>query len=215
MTVPKIYLLNRTTSAGNTLIGIFIGLLLGFVIAAAIAIYMSKAPFPFTQKERERSQRQDRVGKAESPAVSANSATKAAEKSAEAAKARLDPITMNAGKDGTVPAVAEPSKSGVPKLETATAEPVKADSKQEPAKALETFVLQAGSFQNPADADNQKAKLALIGLEANIEPVDLPDRGTWYRVRLGPYGSLAEVNHVRAQLASGGIDASLMRGKRN
>ena len=80
-----------------------------------------------------------------------------------------------------------------------------------PSPSRETFLLQAGAFQNPAEADNVKAKLALLGLESNIETVDLPDKGTWYRVRLGPYRSLTEVNHIRAQLAQSGIDVSLVR----
>ena len=76
-----------------------------------------------------------------------------------------------------------------------------------------SYMIQAGSFQNASDADNMKAKLALIGLMANVEPTAIPDKGTWYRVRLGPYASLGEINHIRSQLASNGVDATLIKLK--
>jgi cell division protein FtsN len=47
------------------------------------------------------------------------------------------------------------------------------------------FILQAGSFQNPDDAEKLKASLALLGLEANINKVSINNRN-WHRVRIGP-----------------------------
>ena len=58
----------------------------------------------------------------------------------------------------------------------------------------DVYFIQAGSFQNPADADNQKARLAILGFESSVEPANLPDKGTWYRVRLGPYKKVEEIN---------------------
>jgi cell division protein FtsN len=58
------------------------------------------------------------------------------------------------------------------------------------AAAKDLYFVQAGAFQNPADADNLKARLALAGLVASVEPANLPDKGIWYRVRLGPYTQL-------------------------
>ena len=82
-----------------------------------------------------------------------------------------------------------------------------------PEPLADTYFLQAGSFQNPADADNQKAKIAILGLESNVEPSVLPDKGTWYRVRLGPYRRLDEINKTRATLAQNGIEANLVKVK--
>ena len=56
-----------------------------------------------------------------------------------------------------------------------------------PGAPAEHYLLQVGAFQNPADADNLKARLALLGVEAGVEPVNLAEKGTWYRVRVGPY----------------------------
>jgi len=75
------------------------------------------------------------------------------------------------------------------------------------------YLLQAGSFQNPAEADNLKARLALIGVEAGVEPIEIPEKGTWYRVRVGPYTKVEEINRMRQTLAQNGIDATLVRIK--
>jgi cell division protein FtsN len=113
---------------------------------------------------------------------------------------------------GAEAAKAEGGKADAGKTNIAKADGAKADgAKADSTASRNSFVLQAGAFQNPAEADNVKAKLALLGLESNIETVDLPDRGTWYRVRMGPYKSLNEVNHIRSQLAQSGIDVSLVR----
>src|SRR5688572_5266154 len=82
-----------------------------------------------------------------------------------------------------------------------------------PAEARGVYFIQAGSFQNPADADNQKAKIALLGFESAVEPTTLPDKGTWYRVRLGPYTTLDDLNRVRKVLSQNGIDANLVKVK--
>jgi cell division protein FtsN len=86
-----------------------------------------------------------------------------------------------------------------------------ARSQQEVSK--DVYFIQAGSFQNPADADNQKARLAILGFESSVEPANLPDKGTWYRVRLGPYRKVDEINRVRQALAQSGIEASLVKIK--
>ena len=77
----------------------------------------------------------------------------------------------------------------------------------------DVYFIQAGSFQNPSDADNQKARLAILGFESSVEPAHLPDKGTWYRVRMGPYAKLEEINKVRQALAQSGIDANLIKVK--
>ena len=81
------------------------------------------------------------------------------------------------------------------------------------AASQDVYFIQAGAFQNPADADNQKARLAILGFESNVEPTTLPDKGTFYRVRLGPYTKIDELNKVRQALAQNGIDANLVKLK--
>ena len=85
------------------------------------------------------------------------------------------------------------------------------DSKNTASKSRESFYLQAGAFQNAPDADNLKARLALIGMQASIQTTTLPDRGVWHRVRIGPYGNVEELNRTRDTLKKNGIDTTLIK----
>ncbi|MGA7178039.1 MAG: SPOR domain-containing protein [Thiobacillaceae bacterium] len=67
--------------------------------------------------------------------------------------------------------------------------------------------LQAGAFQHSEEADNMKAKLALLGVEANIESADIPDKGTLYRVRVGPMKNPEELEATRKRLMDNSIPA--------
>jgi len=172
---------------GGTLLGIFIGLVLGLAVATVAAIYVTNAPVPFLHKGQ--------APRATPP--------HADQKLAEAAKA----------------GAAEKPKFDFYKILPGQEEPVterelrSAAAKQAPGAPRDVYFVQAGAFQNPADADNLKARLALIGLQASVEPANLPDKGTWYRVRLGPYTQLDEINRVRQTLAQNAIDASLVKIK--
>jgi len=73
------------------------------------------------------------------------------------------------------------------------------------------YLLQAGSFRNPDDAESLKASLALLGIEARIQVVELPGGETWHRVRIGPFADLQRVNAVRERMAGQQIDAILLR----
>jgi len=73
-----------------------------------------------------------------------------------------------------------------------------------------SYVLQAGSFHNYADADRRKATLALQGIESRIQRVTI-DQDTWHRVRIGPYSDLSQVNRLRQQLRDGQIEVLVIR----
>jgi len=77
-----------------------------------------------------------------------------------------------------------------------------------PAKAAvdsALYLVQAGSFQNADDAEKLKAKLALVGMEASVQKADIPGKGVFHRVRLGPYKGVAEANATIANLKQNGI----------
>lgn len=73
------------------------------------------------------------------------------------------------------------------------------------------YLLQAGSFRRTEDAESLRARLGLLGIEANIQRVELPGGETWHRVRIGPYAALGQVNEVRARMASQNIESILLR----
>lgn len=75
------------------------------------------------------------------------------------------------------------------------------------------YVIQAGSFRNPEQADRLKAQLALQGIEASIQTVKINDNDTWHRVRVGPINDLATVNRTRKRLQDSGIATIVVREK--
>jgi len=73
------------------------------------------------------------------------------------------------------------------------------------------YYLQAGAFQNAADADNLKAQLAMLGVEAVIQTGEVADKGVFHRVRVGPFRALDEVNRTRSLLTQNDIPATLVK----
>lgn len=79
------------------------------------------------------------------------------------------------------------------------------------AAASPLFYLQAGAFQRPQDADNLKAQLALLGVEAVIQTSDLGDKGIFHRVRVGPIQTMDEIENTRKLLTQNNIPATLVK----
>ncbi|MBI2312860.1 MAG: SPOR domain-containing protein [Betaproteobacteria bacterium] len=172
--------------AGTLLLGIFIGLILGLVIALGVAWYVNRMPNPFVPAGKPADNGGARL-EPQKPAAQSE------DRQAKADKPRFDFYKILPGKE-----------------EPATEQEVK-QAAQKPSAAKETFFLQAGAFQSASDADNLKAKLALIGMEASIQTAAIPDRGVWHRVRLGPYSRMDELDRARNVLKQNGIDATLIK----
>ena len=68
------------------------------------------------------------------------------------------------------------------------------------------YLLQAGSFERAADADDLKARIALSGEAAHVETAEVNGK-TMHRVRLGPYADIKAANAAKANLAGQGINA--------
>ncbi len=177
--------------SGGLLLGLLLGFLLGLGTAAGIAMYFLKVPGPFNKPKPAETPGVAAPGRSGVPGFPATATTAKPEET----RPRFDFYRILPGQEEPVTdqQVKQAAKSG--------------------AAAKDLYFLQAGSFQNPADADNLKAKLALGGLEAAVEPTDVPDKGVWYRVRLGPFSSVEEINRVRAALAENKVEASLVRIK--
>jgi cell division protein FtsN len=200
----------RKKAGGGTLVGMFIGLVLGVAAAAGVVWYMNKSPLPFASKGQAPSRPE---------AVAANG--KPAEPLALPGKPG-DPVPEKRfqfydilpGKTDAVPD--KPGKQVAakeePKKDEAKKEEKKDDKKEEAKESKTPLFLQAGSFSTAQDADNQKAKLAFMGVEAVIQQVMIQDK-TLYRVRVGPYTKIDELNKVRAELAKAGVDAQLAKNK--
>lgn len=94
-----------------------------------------------------------------------------------------------------------------------SAEKTAAESKSPPVATQEIYFLQAGSFSNAEDADKLKARLAMLGMEASVQIAIIPGKGTYHRVRLGPYKGAEEMNKSRAALKQNGVEATPMRAQ--
>ena len=73
------------------------------------------------------------------------------------------------------------------------------------------YYLQAGAFQDADDADNVKAELALLGIEAKIQTCVVADKGVLHRVRIGPFTAMDAVNSTRSVLVQNNIEADLVK----
>lgn len=202
-------------SGGGTLMGIFIGLIFGALIAAGAAWYFTRAN-PFQSV----------------PSASPRPSTAAQPPAALPGKPGDRPVVkqdfefykilpQGDGTQSTAPRPASvekaPEKTAEkPQVEKQAADKQVADKapvavKEAPPKPVERLYLQIGSFENPAEADNLKARLALAGIEASGQRVQLADGRTVHRVRIGPFSSPEEMNPARARLAESGFNATVSR----
>ena len=203
----------KKKSGGGTLVGMFIGLVLGVVAAAGVVLYLNKSPLPFNKQVLENNGAQSNKAQPAQPmALPGKPGDPIPEK-------RFQFYDILPGKADAVPektakpeAQKEELKKEEPKKEETKKEEAKKDEakKEEPKESKTPLFLQAGSFSTAQDADNQKAKLAFMGVEAVIQQVMIQDK-TLFRVRVGPYSKIDELNKVRAELAKAGIEAQLSR----
>ncbi len=183
---------------GGTLIGLFIGLVFGVVIAAVVVWYMNKTPIPFQNKEQRPHTENANAAKTPSAPPAQVEALPGKPGDASAEKPRFEFYKILPG-----------AEEAQPRTPPATAPTPQAEAP----KKIDTLFLQAGAFQNAAEADNLKARLALMGIEASVEKVASPEKGTLHRVRIGPYATPEEMTRVRTQLAQNGIEAGVVRNK--
>ena len=177
----------RSGGGGGFLPGLFIGFLLGLGLASGIAVYFFKTPLPFVDRTKSASDKGTVPGK---------EALKDAKDSKDG-KPRFDFYRILPGQEEPV-------------TEKQVRDATKAAAKGNEV-ARDNYFLQAGSFQNPADADNLKAKLALTGLEAGVQEVNVPDKGVMHRVRVGPFRDPDEMNKARTLLSQNGVQGSVIK----
>ena len=210
---------------GNVIVGIIIGVVLGLAAALAVAVYVTKVPIPFLNKGPSRSAEQDAAesrknqnwdpnaplyGKNPAKALPAAPGVTAAPPGARASDAA--PVTREAAKD---------SKDKQPDAPAVTGRPAPADPLGDLAAARSSaggndpflYFVQAGAFRTPDDAEAQRAKLSLMGIEAKVTEREQSGRQV-YRVRVGPFNSKDEADRQKEKLDAGGFDTALVRVQR-
>ena len=195
---------------GGTVLGFIIGVIVGLGAALAVAVYMTKVPIPFVNKGQSRSADQD---------------------AAETKKNKdWDPNAMLYGKNPVKPAplpdltasAPAPAASSPPAAAKAELKPaVTADPLGDLAKAragaagaeLFTYFVQVGAFRTAEDAENQRAKLLLSGVETKVTEREQAGRAV-FRVRMGPFDKKEEADKAKSKLEATGLETALVRVQR-
>jgi len=225
------------SSAGSTLYGVLAGLLLGLAIAAIVAFYVTRAPMPFVDK----ASRQHEPGKMPDlsqvnpnqglaggtvtvpPVPGPSDAEDAASKKSDDLGALIASLPSDDKQPAAMPAPAAtpaPAPAPAPAAKPAASVPApivslppaaapKAASTPAPV-AGEAYFLQAGAYKQSADAESARARILLLGLKAVVQRAEV-NGAQWYRVRVGPYARLDDMNRARVKLADNKIQSTIVR----
>jgi cell division protein FtsN len=199
------------------LLGMIIGLLLGVVISLAVALWLNRLSNPFVEKGKPPEPVAKFAGPQPAPppdaARAAEQAAKgklpAPEKPKAAERPRFEFYQILPGEKEVTEKDAKPAPTAPRPPSLAGVKPGSAASPKP--HTGEIYWLQAGAFTEEREADNLKARIALTGLEASVRSVSIADKGTLYRVRLGPYQSLDDANRIKAALSQNGVGAAIIR----
>ena len=204
------------TQRGGTALGFILGLVLGLGVALGVAIYVTKVPTPFSNKNQPRTNAQDVQETEKNKDWNPNSVLQP-----KAPAETPAPPDANKAAAADAPAAADPAKP-MPRP-AVTADPLGELAKTKsglstaatPADTSDPFdyLVQAGAYRTSADADAQKAKLAMLGLDAKVSERDQAGRVV-YRVRMGPFSDKNTAERIRLQLEANGIENSLVRVQR-
>jgi len=215
---------------GNTLIGIIIGIVLGLGAALAVAVYVTHVPVPFVNKGPSRSPEQDAAESKKNQNWDPNAPLYG--KNPAKALPPTPGIPASGPGAATPPATAKAPESVVPngpkdagkdkQLEApaVTGRPAPADPLGDLATAKANggtdpflYFVQAGAFRTQEDAEAQRAKLSLMGIEAKVSDREQAGRQV-YRVRVGPFNNKDEADRQKEKLDAGGFDTALVRVQR-
>ena len=197
---------------GGFLVGLVVGLLIGLAAALAVALYVTKVPVPFVNKVPQRTADQDAAEAERNKNWDPNAGLSANKPPARpAAPAGTGTPPGAAPAPAAAPASAPGTSAAAPRVTApasaaATAAPPKA-------AAAMTYFAQAGAFTRQDDAEAQRAKLALLGLDAKISEREQAGR-TVYRVRVGPFEARGPAEAPIETLQAAGVDSTLVRVER-
>ena len=217
-----------TQQRGSTLVGFIIGLVVGLAIALGVAVYITKVPVPFMNKGMNRSAEQDAAEEKKNKAWDPNAplygkgANKAGDKGDGKNEVPATDVKPAAKSDAATKVDAKSADpigdlAKVKSAESKSADAKPAESKPAEAKSAPAdpfmYFVQAGAYRTPEEADAQRAKLGMIGLDAKISERDQGGR-TVYRVRVGPLDVKTDAEKVREKLEAAHIDSALVRVQR-
>jgi cell division protein FtsN len=211
---------------GGFLIGLVIGLLIGLALALGVALYVTKAPNPFVNKVQPRPPGQDAADIERNRSWDPNSSLAGKNPAPVAASAPGSGVLPpTAATNPTPPTVIDPTLpnaanaarpprpvAGASGTATAAASAPSPRASQALAAGADPFsyFVQAGAFARSEDAEQQRAKLALLGVESKLTEREQGGR-TVYRVRVGPFEKKEDADSAKEKLGDAGVDSALVR----
>ena len=185
---------NSRKKGSNLFLGLFIGYVLGLVSAIGVWMYIHQAPSPFIQNEK------PEVSTKIKPSENGNIALKEmlildsnqGQTKDQNEKTRFEFYEMLPGNEEPVTEI---------ELQKAAEQPILKDK----------YYLQVGSFKDTEDAENLKARIAMLGMEAYVQSADLSEKGMWHRVRVGPFTNIDTIKKTKSSLLQSGIKANLIK----
>lgn len=225
--------MKKQQQRGGTAVGLIVGMIIGLGAALGVAVYVTKVPVPFLNKGSSRGSDQDEAQRNKnwdpnSPLYGKNPARPSAPAAAGADPAAATPATGSV----TAPPVASaaPAPRGAASKPATSADPLgdlaKARSAASPSAAATAaapaaagaadpfdYFVQAGAFRTQADADAQRAKMAMLGWEARTSEREQNGR-TVYRVRVGPFAKRDDAESLKDKLDGAGVESALVRVQR-
>ena len=173
---------------GGTVVGFILGVIVGLGGALAVAVYVTKVPVPFLNKNGTRAPDQD---------------------AAEAKRNKdWDPNAPLYGKNPARPVTLAPEAAPA-----ATPEAPKAKAASAAGVDPFEYFVQAGAFRTQQDADAQRAKLAMLGWEARVSERETNGRVV-FRVRIGPFSKRDDAESLKDKLDGAGVESALVRVQR-
>lgn len=215
--------MNKQT--GGTVIGFIIGMVVGLGAALAVAVYVTKVPVPFMNKGQSRTAehdeaeaRKNRDWDPNAPLYGKNPARPAPVTSgtigAEPAAAASAPV---AAASAARPAASAAAKSAATPAPATSADPLGDLAKARAAAAGGadpfSYFVQVGAYRTAEDAEAQRVKLSLTGVETKITEREQAGR-TVFRVRAGPFDKKEDADRMKERLDATGLETALVRVQR-
>jgi len=220
--------LSSRAQRGGFVIGLIVGLLIGLALALGVALYVTKAPNPFVNKVPARSPGQDAAETERNRNWDPNSALAGRNPAAPgsppgpasapdpgrpavAAPAMIDalPQVASAPRVGRAPAGSASAVAAAPATAARASQPVSTGAGSSPF----SYFVQAGAYARSEDAEQQRAKLAMLGVESRLTEREQSGR-TVYRVRVGPFDRREEAENAKVKLSESGVDSALVAVQR-
>ena|ERR1035437_8608174 len=197
---------------GGTILGFIIGVVVGLAAALAVAVYVTKVPIPFVNRGQTRSADQDAAEIQKNKNWDPNAPLYGKNPAKPAIPAALGAASDAKATDASVigPVAKAELKPAV------TADPigdlVRARSGNVAAEPFNYFV-QVGAFRTPEDAESQRAKLSLSGVQAKVSEREQSGRAV-FRVRVGPFDNKDDADKTKEKLDAAGLETALVRVQR-